>query len=174
MPALYILDLLVGFGFVLRLAVLQIAHVGVGHRRHHDLRQVHLRLGEVEAGLVGVIEIGDVGVGDGDVRGDLFGDQLIDGELLADFGLQIVERHVAVGELLVELLFGVGRFHLVELGVDIGIDGLQAQFLRLQQHDLVGDQAAEEFQLLRFYEIGVGVFGLLADIASCTSSRAAS
>ena len=142
MPALDILDLLGGFGFVLRLAVFQIPDVGVGHRRHHDLCQVHLRFGEVEAGLVGVIEIGDVGIGDGDVRGDLFGDQLIDGELLADFGLQVGKGHVAAGELLVELLLRVGSFHLVDLGIDVCVHRLQAQFLRLQQHDLVGDEAA--------------------------------
>ena len=38
-----------------------------GVRRHQNLRHVDLRLGQVEAGLVGVVEIGHVGVGDGDL-----------------------------------------------------------------------------------------------------------
>ena len=84
-----------GLSLVLRLAVFQIPHVGIGHRRHHNLRQVHLRLRQIEARLVGVIKIGHVRVGDGDVRCDLLVDQLVHRQLLPHLRLEIVQGHVA-------------------------------------------------------------------------------
>ena len=120
---------------------------------------MHLRLGEVEAGLVGVIEVGHVGVGDVDVRGDFLVDQLVDGEIAPDLGPQIVQRHVAVGELLFEFLLGIGRLHLVEFGVDVGVHRRQAQLFRPLQHDFVGDQAAQQVQLLRHHLVLVGGLG---------------
>ena len=59
-------DLLARLRLILGLVVAQIADVGVGRGRHQDLRQVNLGLGQIEVGLVGVVELGDVLVGNAD------------------------------------------------------------------------------------------------------------
>jgi hypothetical protein len=68
---------------------------------------------------------------------------------------------VPVGKLALESLLGVGSFHLVDLGVHIGIDRRQAQLLGALQENLVGDQAGQQIQLLRHDQVLVGGFRLL-------------
>ena len=60
----------------------------------HDLRQMILRLDQVELGLVGVVVVGDLGVGDVDLRLDLLVQQLGLGQPAADLALQVVEGQV--------------------------------------------------------------------------------
>ena len=82
-PVLQRLDLLLRLGVVRRLAVLQIARLRRGHIGHLDLRQVVLRLYQVELGLVLVVVVRNVCVGYGDLRVDLFIQQLVDRQRVA-------------------------------------------------------------------------------------------
>jgi hypothetical protein len=123
--------------------------LGLRIGRHQNLRHVHARLGQIEAGLVGLVECGDIGVGDDDVRSDVLVDELLNAQLAADLGLEIVQRHLVVAKLLLELLFGPGRLQLGQLRFDVGVAGQQALLFGALQHDLAVDQAAQHFQFLR-------------------------
>ena len=60
-------DLLPGFVVGLRFVIFQISDIRIWKGAHQNLRHVDLRLHQVEAGLVGVIEIRHIGVADADV-----------------------------------------------------------------------------------------------------------
>ena len=60
-----------------------------------------------------------------------------------------------------EFLFGIGRFDLVQFRVDVGIDRREPQLLGALQQDFIGDQAAQNLQLLRLDLVFVGALGLL-------------
>jgi hypothetical protein len=80
-------------------------------------------------------------------------DQLLNAEFLLDLSLQFIESHAAGLELLIKLLFGKGRAKFVELGVYVSVGCHDAELLRLLEHDLVIDQAAEDLHFLRQNEI---------------------
>ena len=61
-----------------------------------------------------------------------------------------------VGQEFFEFLLGVRGLLAVEVGIDVGVDRRQSELLRLLQHDLAGDQAAQKIQLLRHDDVGVG------------------
>ena len=92
-------------------------------RGHGDLRQLVAWLNEVEVCLVGGEVSGDFGVGDVDLGLDFFVDQLVLGEGAANVALEIVKGHIALLELIVELLLRVWRLELGDLGVNILIGG---------------------------------------------------
>ncbi len=85
-----------------------------------------VRLDEIEVGLVGVVVVGHIRVGDGDAGVDLLVEQLFLGEAAANVALQLVEGEVRGLELGLELLLGVGSLHLGELGLDLGVGCGQA------------------------------------------------
>ena len=65
------------------------------------------------------------------------------------------------GELFFELFLGVGRAHLGDFGLHVGIHRRQSQFLGALQHDLLRDHAGEQIDLLRHDLVFAGAFGLL-------------
>src|ERR1700691_455455 len=142
-------DLAGGLGIVLRLTVFQVACARLRIGRHQNLRHVHARLRQIEAGLVGMVEGGDIRVGTDDVRGDVLVDELLNAQLAAYLGFQIVQRHLVVAKLLLELLLGPGSLQLGELSFDVRIARQQALLFGALQHDLAIDQAAQYLQFLR-------------------------
>src|ERR1017187_4717556 len=102
--------------------------------------------GRVENRLVGIVKGGHVGIGDGNVGSNLVVEQLVDGEVAAELGVEVVHGHVALGQLLVELVLGIGRPAFVDLGFDVGIGGGDTELFGLLPHDLGGDQPAEQVQ----------------------------
>ena len=130
-----------GFGLAARFPRL-VAVGRRGHGRHNDLRQVIPRLNQVEFGLVRSVERRNLRIGDIDLRLDLFVDELGLGQLPANVALQVVHRHVALLEQVVELILGVRSFDLGELGVHIFIARGQVQLgglllLNLRQDHLL-------------------------------------
>ena len=115
-------------------------------RRHHNLRHVHLRLRHVEAAPVGVVERGDIGVADIDLRRDVFVEQLLHALILADARLQLGQRQPPLLQLLVEFFFRVGRLQFVQTRLHVGIGRHQPGLFRPLQHDLVIDQRPQHLQ----------------------------
>ena len=62
-------------------------------RSDDDLRDAVLRLRDVELVQIGVVEIDDVLIGDGNFRGDFAIQQLLNGKLTAQVALEVVNRH---------------------------------------------------------------------------------
>ncbi len=106
-PVVEDLNFLFGVGVAGGLVVLQIAGLLRGRAGDDDLRQMVLRLDEIELGLVRGVVAGDFGVGDVDLGLDLLVDQLVLGERAADVALEVVEGDVALLELIVELFLRV-------------------------------------------------------------------
>ena len=79
---------------------------------------MNLGFGQVEVGLVGVVEIGDIFVGNADAGSGFFGQQFLYAQIAAELGLQILHGHFAFVELLLKLLLRVGGFEFRELRVD--------------------------------------------------------
>ena len=55
-----------GFGIGGRLVVLAVVNGGIRMRRDHDLRDMILRLGDVELRAIFIVEVGHVLIGNGD------------------------------------------------------------------------------------------------------------
>ena len=91
----------------------------------------------LNSALWAVIVGGDFGVGDVDSGLDLLVDELVLGEGAANVALEIVEGHVALLELVVELLLRVGRLELGDLGVDVFIGGGKVELGGALLQDLV-------------------------------------
>ena len=87
-------------------------------------------------------------------------EQLLDAEIAAELGFQILHGHFAFVELLLKLLLRVGRFELGEFRVHVGIGGHQAPLLGALQHDLVVDERAQDLQALDGHLIVAGMLGL--------------
>ena len=141
-------DLCLGLGFRLRLIILEIAHGRVVGRGDQNLGQMNLRLWQIEVCLVGVEVILDVLIGDVDQAADFFVEQFFDRKLAADLALEVIDGHLAGGQLLLKVFLGIGRLHLVDLGVDVGVGGEETELLGLLEHDFVVDEDAQEFQFL--------------------------
>jgi len=145
---LYLPDLAAGFGIVLRFAVFEVARIGLRVGSYQNLGHMHALLGEVETRLVGAVELGDVGVGDDDVGCDVLVDELLNAELAADLGFQIVQGHLVIAQLLLELLLGPGSFQLGQLGFHIRIAGQQTLLFGTLEHYFAIDEATQNFELL--------------------------
>jgi len=78
---------------------------------------VNLRLGQIEVGLVGVVEVGDILIGNADAGGSLLGEELLDAEIAAELSFQILDGHFAFVELLLKFLLRIGRFELREFRI---------------------------------------------------------
>ena len=94
------------------------------------------------------------------LRSGFLVEQLLDAQIAAELGLQILDRHLALVELLLEFFLRVGRFQLGELRVHVGIRGHQAPLLGALQHDFVVDQRAQDLQALDGHLIVAGMLGL--------------
>ena len=121
---------------------------------------MNLGLGQIEVGLVGVVEVGDVLVGNADAGSGFLVEQLLDAEIAAELRLQILDRHLALVELLLKLFLRVGRFELGELRVHVRIGGHQAPLLGALQHDFVIDERAQDLQALDGHLVVAGMLGL--------------
>ncbi len=121
------LDLLACLVVVLRLVVLQVAHVRVGPAGYQNLRDVDLRFHQIEACFVRVVVIGHVLVRDVDIGGDLFIEELGDTQIAAQLGLQIVEGDFAQVKLLLELIGGKRSLNFGYLGIHFAVSSHQAQ-----------------------------------------------
>ena len=116
-----------------------------------------LRLDQVELRLVLVVVVGDVFVGDVDLRRDFLVQHLVDGQGAAQILLEVVEGNPAFLQPLVELLLGEGRLDLGQLGVDFLVGSQQSQLFGALHQDLVIDEVADDFQLERVRLFGAGL-----------------
>ena len=82
-------------------------------------------LGEIEALFILLVEIFNFGIRYGDLRGDLFVDELIDRDAFSELVSDVIDRHLLLFEQIFKLFFGVLAFELVELDVNFGIGGTQ-------------------------------------------------
>ncbi len=108
-----------------------------------------LRLSQVEFGLVLVVVVRYVGVRHGDLRVDLFVQQLADGQISPQRMLQIVDRLVARLQTLLELLLGVRSLHLGELRIHLFIGRRQIHLGGALLHNLLVNQRAQHVQSQR-------------------------
>jgi hypothetical protein len=137
------LDFLARLGLVLRLAVLQVVHLGIRDSRNHDLGQVILGFDQVELGLVIVVVIAHVLVGDVDARGNFFVQDFVAGERAAQVALEVVERDFLVLQALVEFFGGVGGLDFVELAIDFFVGGQQTELFGALHQDFGLDQLVQ-------------------------------
>src|SRR5947209_9687857 len=84
------LNLLVGFSFVLRLVILQMAHLRAGSSGHENLRQMVLRFDQVELRFVSIVVVGNILIGDVDLRRDLLIQNFLDGKRAAEIALKVI------------------------------------------------------------------------------------
>ena len=104
------------------------------------------RLDQVKVRLVGVVVVGDVGVGNVDLRVDFFIEELLFGAAPADLFLQVVERQVLAFESLLKLLLGVRGLHLGQLGLYLIVGRRKVELGRALVHDLLIDLLANDIQ----------------------------
>jgi hypothetical protein len=76
---------------------------------------VNLRLGQVEAAAVLIVKVSDILVRDANVRSNLQIEQLLHTEVTPELCSQLLNRHLAGSELLLELFLRVGRLQLLNL-----------------------------------------------------------
>ena len=138
---------------------------GIGGVGDEDLGDVVLGLDVVEFGFVLGEVGGDVGVGNVDFAVDFLVEELVGGEGAAEVALDVVDGGVAVGEACLELVFGVGRLHFGEFGVDLFGGGGEVHFGGALLDDFIEDELLEERQLERGGLLGGGLFLLLGGVA---------
>ena len=143
-PVVEDLDFLFGVRVSGGLVVLEVAGLLCGGAGGDDLGEVVLGLDEIELSLVGVVVAGDLRVCDVDFGLDLFVDELCLGQRAADVALEIVESDVALLELVVEFVLGVGGLDLGELGVDVFIAGGEVELGGALLEDFVVDHLMED------------------------------
>ena len=103
-------------------------------------------LDQVEVGLVRRVEGGDLRVGDVDLGLDFLVDQLVSGQRAANIALQIVQRHVALLELVVELLLRVWRLDLRELRVHVFIAGGKVELGGALLQDFIRNHLVQDLE----------------------------
>ncbi len=140
------LDLLARVGLVLRLIALLVAQLRVGRGGDHEVREVVLRLDEVEFRFVRVVVAGDIGVGNVDLRRDFLVRYLFDGDGAAQIALEVVERDLALLHALVELFLSVRRLDLVELLLHFLVGGEQTELFGALHEHLVVDELLEDVE----------------------------
>src|SRR5205814_10297513 len=77
---------------------------------------------------------------------DLFVQDLVNGEIAPHIASKIVQRHVAVLQLLIELLFGIRSLKLVQLAVNFIVGSEQTKLFCTLHHDLLIDQLFQDIQ----------------------------
>jgi len=128
--------------------VFAIADDGFLARRHDDLCDAVLRLGDVELLLVRRVEIGNVLIADADFPRRLRGSSFCDGLLAAQIAFQIVHGDAAIFQLAVKFIFGVGAFHSVNLS-SIHRRSRPGLIFSRARENFVVDQLIENIQLER-------------------------
>ena len=106
-------------------------------------------LGDVKLVAVGVVEVLNVLIGDGDFRDHFAVQQLLDGELAAQIAFQVVHGHAAVFQLSLKFFFGEATFQLGELVFHFAVAGFEVQLLGALQQDFVVDQLFDYIELAR-------------------------
>ncbi len=119
-------------------------NLGIRDSRNHDLGQVVLGFDQVELGLVFVVIIAHVLVGDIDARGDFLVQHLVAGEGAAQVALEVVERDFLVLQALVEFLGGVGGLDFVELAIHFFVGGQQTELFGALHQDFSFNQLVED------------------------------
>ena len=107
------------------------------------------RLHQIEVDLVEAIEIGNIIRCDVDLRFNLFIQHLFGGQVQPDFAANIRQGHSLGLQLVIELLVCIGRFHLGDFGVHLGIRRHQVQLFRLLPDHLLADPLLQDFQFQR-------------------------
>src|SRR5205807_6588785 len=103
--------------------VLKIADLRVGELCDENVRQVILRLNQVELSSVLVVVVGNVLVGNVDLGSDLLVQDFFAGQAAAQILFEIFQGDLLVFQSLVKLLLRVGRLDLGELALDFLIRG---------------------------------------------------
>jgi len=106
------------------LSFFRLRTLGSGLGVTKNLRHVNLRLGQIEAALVGIIELGDVLIGNVDLGRDFFIEQLLDASgLCAVVPSNASTEHPCAGsKLLLKFFQRIGRLQLGELRIHVGVD----------------------------------------------------
>ncbi len=105
-----------------------------------------MRLDQVEFRLVRLVKVLNLLIGDIDLRLNLFIQELGLGQIPPNVALQVVQRHVALLEQVVELILGVRSFDLGELRVHVFIAGGQVQLGRLLLLNLGEDHLLQDIE----------------------------
>src|SRR5579862_2906399 len=84
---------------------------------------------DVELRLVGVIEVRDVLIGDGNFGNHFAVDQLLNGKLAPHGIFQVFHRNAPLFELPLELVLGIGALQLGEFVFHFAIAGFQVKLL---------------------------------------------
>ena len=159
-------DLLLGLSVRFGIAVLAIADLRILHRGHQNLRQVVLRLSDIELRGIGFEEIAHVLIGDGDLGHHFAVDELLNGNLPAQRLFLVGDADAAILELLLELLFGEGAFQLGELVFHFAFAGFETQFLGALGKNFIVDQLIHDVEAEQQSFFGGWVLPLLAGHAA--------
>jgi kumamolisin len=119
------------------------------HGRDDDLRDVDGVFLAVERRLVGLIERGDVRVGDADLVRDFLVDDFLREQVAAQVLAHVGGGQVAALQLRLERFLGNVLLRIEVGGIELGVRQLDLQRLRLVEQQLLHDQVVEHVQLGR-------------------------
>src|SRR5258708_8195010 len=124
-------------------------HIGLG--AYKNVGVVILRLNDVELGLVLVVIVLNVGIGNGDLGGNLFVKQFVDDQVPANPQLIVVLGHSFFFQPLGKVIFGGRNLDLIHAAFNFFIGGHDAELLGFLQVEVEGNDLMQELQAHRLF-----------------------
>ena len=141
-------------GGSLGIVIFQVTDLGIGARRHLNLRDVVSGFGNIEVRFVLLIVGGDLRVGNINMRDNIFINKLRQDKVFAYLLAQSFVVQALLLELLLKLFRGIGAFQLPHFGVDLRFRSGDPRMGSVHDQDLIVDEFIQDIQL----ETG-GLFG---------------